>query len=101
MIDAASFREKNPNYFFPSIDEKPLEDDDHLDLRRWSSKGLQSREDCEDSEDSEDISSGNDRVVTKGKAFCPPEELILCSETVYRFCFLTKRWGQYFLLSST
>ena len=27
MIDAASFREKNPNYFFPSIAEKPFEDD--------------------------------------------------------------------------
>jgi len=101
MIDAASFRENNPNYFFPSIDEKPLEDDDDPDLRRRSLKGLGSREDCEDCEDSEDISSGNDRVVTKGKAFCPPEELILCSETVYGFCFLTKRWGQYFLLSST
>jgi hypothetical protein len=73
MIDAASFRENNPNYFFPSIDEKLLEDDDDSN--------------------SEDTPSGNDRVVTKGKAGCPPEELILCSETVYGFCFLTKRWG--------
>jgi hypothetical protein len=27
MINAASFREKNPNYFFSSIDEKPFEND--------------------------------------------------------------------------
>jgi hypothetical protein len=27
MIDAALFREKNPNYFFSSIDEKLFEDD--------------------------------------------------------------------------
>ena len=75
MIDAASFREKNPNYFFPSIDEKPFEDD------------------LDDNSHSEEISSGNDRVITKEKTFCLPEELILCSETIYGFCFLTKRWG--------
>lgn len=78
MIDAASFRENNPNHFFPSIDEKPLEDDDYKD--------------CEDCENSKDISSGNDRVVIKGKTFYPPEELILYSEIVYEFCFLIKRW---------
>jgi hypothetical protein len=81
MIDAASFREKNPNYFFPSIDEKPFEDD------------------LDDDSHSEDRSSGNDGVVTKRKASCPPEELLLCSETVYGFCFITKLWGQY--MSST
>jgi hypothetical protein len=26
---------------------------------------------------------------------CTQEELLLCSETVYGFCFLNKRWGQY------
>jgi hypothetical protein len=80
MIDAASFREKNPNYFFPSIDEKPFEDDP-------------------DSSQDDDSNSGNDRVVTKRKAFCSPDELLLCSETVYGFCFITKLWGQY--MSST
>jgi hypothetical protein len=70
MIDAASFREKNPNYFFPSIDEKPFEDDLN---------------------DSEDKSSENDRTVIKQKAFCPPEEFLLCSETTYGFCFITKQ----------
>ena len=70
MIDAASFRENNPNYFFPSIDEKPLDGDDNSN--------------------SEEISFGNDQVVTKGKTFCLSEELILCSETAYGFCFLTK-----------
>jgi hypothetical protein len=85
MIDAVSFREKNPNYFFPSIDEKPFEDDPD------SSQ--------DDDSNSEGRSSGNDRVVTKRKAFCSPDELLLCSETVYGFCFITKLWGQY--MSST
>jgi hypothetical protein len=40
MINAALFRENNLNYFFPSIDEKPLEDNDDSN--------------------SEDIPSGND-----------------------------------------
>jgi hypothetical protein len=47
MIDAASFREKNPNYFFLSIDEKPFEDN------------------LNDDSHSEDISSGNNGVVIK------------------------------------
>jgi hypothetical protein len=81
MIDAALFREKNPNYFFPSIDEKPFEDDPGFSQ--------------DDDSNSEDRSSRNDGVVTKRKAFCSPEELLLCSETVYGFCFITKLWGQY------
>jgi hypothetical protein len=47
MINAILFREKNPNYFFPSINEKPfkdnLNDDSHFD----------------------DKSFGNNRVITK------------------------------------
>jgi hypothetical protein len=84
MIDAATFREKNPNYFFPRIDVKPFEDDPDF-----------SRDDDSYFEDK----SGNDRVVTKRKVFCSPEESLLCSETVYGFCFSTKLWGQY--MSST
>ena len=72
IIDAASFREKNPNYFFPNINEKPFEDDP------------------DDDSNSKDKSSGNDGVVTKRKAFYPPEELLLYSETVYGFYFTTK-----------
>jgi hypothetical protein len=75
IINTALFREKNLNYFFLSIDEKPFEDD------------------LDDDSYSEDRSSGNDGVVTKRKASCPSEELLLCSETVYGFCFITKLWG--------
>jgi hypothetical protein len=69
MINAASFREKNPNYFFLSIDEKPFEDD----LNNF-----------------EDKSSENDKTVTKQKAFCPLKEFLLCSKTIYGFYFITK-----------
>ena len=75
MIDAASFREKNPNYFFPSINENLFEDN------------------LDDDSYSEDRSLGNGRVVTKRKGHCPPEELLYCSETVYGFCLDIKHWG--------
>ncbi len=72
MVDAVSFRERNPNYFFPQVDERSPEDD------------LFSEDD-----------SRNDREVTKKRASYTPEDLLLCSPTVYGFCFHTKRWGQY------
>jgi hypothetical protein len=71
IINTALFREYNLNYFFLSINKKLLEDNDDFN--------------------SEDISSGSNRVITKGKAFYLPKELILCSEIVYGFYFLTKR----------
>jgi hypothetical protein len=73
IIDTASFREKNPNYFFLNIDEKPFEDDLNDDFH------------------SEDRSFGNDEVIIKRKAFYSPKELLLYSETAYGFCFITKQ----------
>jgi hypothetical protein len=71
IINAALFRENNLNYFFLSIDERLLKDNNDFN--------------------SEDISFGSNRVVIKGKAFYFSKKLILYSETVYGFCFLTKR----------
>jgi hypothetical protein len=64
MVDAVSFRERNPNYFFPQVDERSSLDD------------LFSEDD-----------SKNDREVTKQRASYTPEDLLLCSATVYGFCF--------------
>lgn len=75
MVDAVSFRERNPNYFFPQVDERSPQDDLFP-------------------EDEEDDSK-NDREVTKKRTSYTPEDLLLCSATVYGFCFQTKRWGQY------
>jgi hypothetical protein len=72
IIDAISFREKNLNYFFLSINEKPFEDN------------------LDNDSHSEDRFSGIYGVVIKRKAFYSPEELLLCSETAYGFCFITK-----------
>ena len=69
MVDAVSFRERNPNYFFPQVDERSFHDDLLED-------GLK-----------------NDREVTKQRTSCTAEDMLLCSATVYGFCFRTKRWG--------
>jgi hypothetical protein len=80
MVDAASFRDENPNYFFPRVDEKLSKDDSGFLL---------------DDDDSipEDSSPRNDREVTKRKMSCPAEQLLLCSESVYGFCLVTNQWG--------
>lgn len=85
MVDATSFRDENPNYFFPRVDEKLskdvfLNDDDSI---------------------SEDSSPRNDREVTKPRMSCPVEQLLLCSESVYGFCLVTNQWGQYLSSPST
>jgi hypothetical protein len=72
MVDAVSFRERNPNYFFPQIDERSLQDSLLLE---------------------DDFK--NDREVTKQRTSYTAEDMLLCSATVYGFCFRTKRWGQY------
>ena len=84
MVNAASFREKNPNYFFPRVDDKPSKG------RRW----LYSTED-----DSGDDSSEIGREVKTQKIPCSTEDLLICSETIYAFCFQRKRWGRYFAIS--
>jgi hypothetical protein len=70
MVDAVSFRERNPNYFFPQVDERSLQDDLLLE---------------------DDFK--NDREVTKQRTSYTAEDMLLCSATVYGFCFRTKRWG--------
>jgi hypothetical protein len=71
MVDAVIFRERNPNYFFPQVDERSFQDD--------------LLEDC----------LKNDRKVTKQRTSYTEEDMLLCSATVYGFCFHTKLWGQY------
>jgi hypothetical protein len=73
IINTALFKEKNPNYFFLSINEKLFEDN------------------LNDDSHFEDKSSGNDGVVIKRKAFYFSKELLLCSETAYGFYFITKQ----------
>lgn len=80
MVDAASFRERNPNYFFPHLDDKSSEGGIGLSIFDSGS---------------EDDGSENGREVTKRKITCSADDLLVCSETVYAFCFQTKRWGQY------
>ena len=82
MVDAASFREKNPNYFFPCLDDKSSEGGRWL----WSNASEAA---------SEEDSSESGREVKKQKIPCSTEDLLVCSETVYAFCFQRKRWGQY------
>jgi hypothetical protein len=72
MINTALFREKNSNYFFPNINEKPFEDN------------------LNDDSNFKNKSSGNNGVIIKRKVFCSPEELLLYNETVYGFCFTIK-----------
>ena len=81
MIDTSTFREKNPNYFVPHLNEKKSSDD-------GTGFGLF------DDPSTEDNSSGDDREVTKRKISYTREELLLCSDTVYGFSFLQRRWGQ-------
>jgi hypothetical protein len=68
IVDAISFRERNPNYFFPQVDERSLEDDLSLE-----------------------DNSRNDREVTKKRTSYIPGDLLLCSLTVYTFYFYTKQ----------
>jgi hypothetical protein len=76
MINAASFRNENLTYFFPRVNEKLSKNDSGFLL------------DDNDSI-SEDSSPRNDREVTKFKMFCPVEQLLFYSESVYGFCLVT------------
>jgi hypothetical protein len=72
MINVILFKEKNLNYFFLNIDEKLFKDNlnnDSYFKNRFS---------------------GNNKVIIKRKAFCPPKELLLYNETAYRFYFIIK-----------
>jgi hypothetical protein len=84
MIDAVSFREKNPSYFFPHINEKSTQDSS-IDL------GFS----ADDDSSSEEADSGNSGEVTKRKTFYTKEDLLLCKLIVFGFSFSTKIWGQY------
>ncbi|KAK5263386.1 hypothetical protein LTR96_011203 [Exophiala xenobiotica] len=68
MVDAVSFREKNPNYFFPRLDNE-------------SSKGRQWLCDSDSEDDSGDYSSETSREIKGQKIPCSAEELLVCSET--------------------
>jgi hypothetical protein len=68
MVDAVSFRERNPNYFFPQVDERSLQDDLLLE---------------------NDFK--NDREITKQRTSYTAEDMLLYSATVYGFYFRTKR----------
>ncbi|KIW36895.1 uncharacterized protein PV06_11009 [Exophiala oligosperma] len=81
MVDAVSFRKKNPNYSFPRLDVK-------------SSKGRQWLWDSDSEDDSADDSSETSREVKDQKIPCSVEDLLVCSETVYAFSFQRKRWGE-------
>ncbi len=77
MINTVVFRERNPNYFFPPLDKKLSQNDMGFRL--------------DDISNFKDNSSGDDREITKRKTTYTTEKLILCSATIYRFYFLTKR----------
>jgi hypothetical protein len=57
MVDAVSFRERNPNYFFPQIDERSFQDD-------LLGDGFE-----------------NGREVTKQRTSYTAEDMLLCSAT--------------------
>jgi hypothetical protein len=84
MVDAISFREKNPNYFGQPVNARSSQDGS-IDI------GLYRDADS----DSDDSSSGNNQEVTKRKTTYNGEDLLLCNPTVFGFCLSTKQWGQY------
>jgi hypothetical protein len=77
MINAVLFKKKNPNYIFLYLDEKSSKDNIEFSL----SNNLNSKNN----------SSGNNRKIIKWKTSYTREELLLCSETIYGFCFNIKR----------
>ncbi|KAL6241869.1 hypothetical protein RBB50_011114 [Rhinocladiella similis] len=79
IVDAATFRERNPNYFFPRLDDKSTEGGSIWDLSLHATS------------ENESSPSGE---VTKEKIPCSSDDLLICSETVYAFCLQTKRWGE-------
>jgi len=82
MVDAVSFREKNPSYFFPRINEKSTQDS--LIDPGSSADGDSS---------SEEADPGNGGEVTKRKTSYNKEDLLLCKPTVFGFSLSTKIWG--------
>jgi len=85
IIDAVSFREKNPNYFFQNVNQNSSQDN-------FSGFGFP-LDDYDSSSD--DSSCGIDGEVIKRRASYTKAELILCNPTVFGFDLPTKQWGLY------
>jgi hypothetical protein len=82
MIDVISFKNENLNYFFPRVNEK---------LSKNNNKFLLN----DDDSIFKNSFPKNDWEVIKSKMSYPVKQLLLCSESVYEFCLVTNRWGQY------
>ncbi|KAK7883580.1 hypothetical protein LTR67_011078 [Exophiala xenobiotica] len=80
IIDATAFRERNPSYFFPRLDDK-------------STEGGVSIWDLALDATSENESSPGGEVIRE-KIPCSTDDLLVCSETAYAFRLQTKRWGE-------
>jgi hypothetical protein len=89
VVDAAYFREENPNYSRPSIKESnggpPL-------LPSWVSLDLD--EDDEDNEEGPSTAKGNGMDPSEVKG----DDLLICSPTVPGFSLGKSRWGEYLIL---
>ena len=77
MVDSASFSERNPNYFFLHLDDKSTDDG------RWHWGDA--------SDDSANDAFEPSREVARHKTPCSTQDLLVCSEIVYAFCFQRKR----------
>ncbi|KAL9616324.1 MAG: hypothetical protein Q9160_008803 [Pyrenula sp. 1 TL-2023] len=83
MVDAVSFREKNPNYFFPRVNEKPYGlslDDIEISLSHTFNP--------------DDDADGNENDVIKERISHTEQDLLLCKPTVFAFCLSSKQWAE-------
>jgi hypothetical protein len=81
MVDAISFKEKNPDYFFPTVNKRPSEDI-NLNINLYNPPIH--------FPDSKDGSSRNNGKITKPKTFYTDEDLLLCKPTIFDFSLSIK-----------
>jgi hypothetical protein len=89
VVDAAYFREENPNYSRPSIKES---NGGPPPLPSWVSLDLD--EDDEDNEEGPSTAKGNGMDPSEVKG----DDLLICSPTVPGFSLGKSRWGEYLIL---
>jgi hypothetical protein len=87
MVDAAYFREANPNYAKASIKDSERE--------RSSNNGWYVFGDEDDSEKSSDSVKSNGMEPSEVKG----DDLLICSPTVLGFSLGIKMWGECFIFS--
>jgi hypothetical protein len=81
MIDAVSFRERNPNYFNPRVEQKSSQNGS---IPLFSSLGW---------EVNYEENSESEGKITKREISYSTEDLLLCKPTVFGFSLTAKHWG--------